>query len=100
VPTPRLRQQHADLPVRLNELLKKLLRPGPRVWSSEVTLLLLLISSTKLLSQSTGTTYHLHQEASSTGGLFQLKTAGPDTGSVAIQSTDLKNQPAGEYLLK
>jgi Bacterial Ig domain len=59
----------------------------------------LLASSQHFLSQSTAT-YHLHREASSTGGLFQLKTAGPDTASLAIQSADLKNQPAGEYLVK
>ncbi len=44
-------------------------------------------------------TYHLHQEASSTAGLFQLKTAGPDTADLQIQSANLYNQPAGDYLV-
>lgn len=38
--------------------------------------------------------------SSATGGLFQLKTGGPDTASVAVQSADLKNQPPGEHLVK
>lgn len=45
-------------------------------------------------------TYHLHKENSSTGGLFQLKVAGPDGSSLAITSADLRNQPVGEYLVK
>ena len=34
------------------------------------------------------TTYHLHNEASSTSGLKQLKTAGPDVTSVALPGAD------------
>src|SRR5712691_6588064 len=45
-------------------------------------------------------TYHLHKEASSTSGLFQLKTAGPDGTSLAVQSANLKNLAVGEYLVK
>src|SRR5712691_12186618 len=45
-------------------------------------------------------TYHLHKEASSTSGLFQLKTAGPDGTSLAVQSANLKNLAVGEYLIK
>ena len=45
-------------------------------------------------------TYHLHREASTTANLFQLKTNGPDAASFAIQSTNLKNKPVGEYLIK
>ena len=44
--------------------------------------------------------YHLHKEASSTSGLFQLITAVPDGTSLAIQSIDLENQPRGEYVIK
>src|SRR6266511_556848 len=45
-------------------------------------------------------TYHLHKEASSTSGLFQLKTAGPDGTFLVVQSANLKNQAVGEYLIK
>ena len=45
-------------------------------------------------------TYHLHKEASSTTGLFQLKTAGPDATTLAVQSSNLKSQQVGEYLIK
>jgi hypothetical protein len=45
-------------------------------------------------------TYHLHKEASSSSGLFQLKTAGPDGTALAVQSANLKNLAAGEYLIK
>jgi hypothetical protein len=44
-------------------------------------------------------TYHLHGEASNTANLLQLKTAGPDTATVALQSLNLKNQ-LGEQLIK
>lgn len=45
-------------------------------------------------------TYHLHKEASTTSGLFQLKTAGPDGTSLASTSANLKNVAAGEYIIK
>ncbi|MCI0351950.1 MAG: hypothetical protein L0Z53_21220, partial [Acidobacteriales bacterium] len=45
-------------------------------------------------------TYHLHKEASSTTGLFQLKPSGPDGTSIGIQSVNLKNNNAGEYVIK
>jgi len=45
-------------------------------------------------------TYHLHREASTNANLFQLKTAGPDTASLAVQTANLKNQAVGEYLVK
>ena len=41
------------------------------------------------------TTYHFHKEASSTAGLTQLKTAGPDATKFAIVSADMKNQAPG-----
>jgi hypothetical protein len=49
---------------------------------------------------ATTATYHLHKEASTTTGLFQLKTAGPDGTSLAVQGADLKSQAAGEKLIK
>jgi YD repeat-containing protein len=45
-------------------------------------------------------TYHLHNEASSTSGLLQLKTAGPDVASLTLSSANLKNAAVGEYLIK
>jgi YD repeat-containing protein len=45
-------------------------------------------------------TYHIHKEASSTSGLNQLKTAGPDATTVALTSVDLKNLATGEYIIK
>jgi YD repeat-containing protein len=53
-----------------------------------------------LLVQGQSATYHLHKESSTTSGLFQLKTAGPDGTSLAITSANLKNVAAGEYLIK
>jgi YD repeat-containing protein len=44
-------------------------------------------------------TYHLHKEASTTAGLLQLKTAGPDTPATMF-SVDLKHQPPGFYVVK
>lgn len=40
------------------------------------------------------TTYHLHNEVSSTPIALQLKTTGPDVATVAIQSGDLKGHGA------
>ncbi len=45
-------------------------------------------------------TYHLHKEASSTSGLNQLKTAGPDGTTSAVTSAQLKNLATGEYIIK
>ena len=45
-------------------------------------------------------TYHLHKEASSTSGLDQLKTAGPDAATVALTSVNLKSLATGEYIVK
>jgi hypothetical protein len=43
--------------------------------------------------------YHLHQEVSATGGLFQLKEAAPDAISSVMQTADLKAQATGEKLI-
>jgi YD repeat-containing protein len=45
-------------------------------------------------------TYHLHKEASSSSGLFQLKSEGPDGTALAVQSANLKNLAVGEYIVK
>ncbi len=59
-----------------------------------------LIFSLPGYAQAQTATYHLHKEASTTSGLYQLKTAGPDGGSTSINSTSLNGQPVGEYLIK
>jgi hypothetical protein len=51
-------------------------------------------------TQAQTTTYHLHQEASTTAGLFQLKTAATDAATVSVSSINLKNKNAGEYIIK
>lgn len=45
-------------------------------------------------------TYRLHREASTTANLFQLTPANPDAAVLAIQSANLKNLAAGEYVIK
>src|SRR5438093_5081377 len=49
---------------------------------------------------SAQTTYHLHNEASSTTNLKQLKSAFPDVASVALQTANLKSTANGEKLIK
>lgn len=49
---------------------------------------------------SAQSTYHLHRNNSTTSGLYQLKTAGPDQTSGSVQSVDLKAKPLGEYIVK
>jgi hypothetical protein len=51
-----------------------------------------------LLAQSA--TYHLHQEASATSGLNQLKTQGPDAAAATLQSAQLRNSSPGNYVVK
>ncbi|MGH9873710.1 MAG: IPT/TIG domain-containing protein, partial [Pyrinomonadaceae bacterium] len=63
-----------------------------------LTLFVLLLSASYANAQSA--TYRLHKEASSTSGLFQLKTAGPDGTTLAVQSANLKSLAVGEYLVK
>jgi hypothetical protein len=62
-----------------------------------LTIFFSIALSTNAIAQ---TTYHLHKEASSTTGLNQLKTAGPDGTTVALTSVNLKNLATGEYLVK
>ncbi len=57
----------------------------------------LLLDASNALSQ---TTYHLHNDASSTAGLSQLKTAGPDQAAVALQTANLRSTANGEKLVK
>src|SRR5258708_471627 len=63
-----------------------------------ISLVVLLAMATAASAQTT--TYHLHKEASSTSGLEQLKTAGPDATSAALLSANLKSAAAGEYLIQ
>ncbi len=44
--------------------------------------------------------YHLHKESSTTSGLLQLKTAGPDAPSAAFTSISLKSKQPGEFVIK
>ena len=52
------------------------------------------------ISQAQTATYHLHKEASTSSGLDQLKTAGPDAASFALQTANLNGSAAGEKLVK
>ena len=61
---------------------------------------LLFVICLSVLVQGQSSTYHLHKESSTTSGLFQLKTAGPDGTSLAVTSANLKSVAAGEYLIK
>src|SRR5215207_6095842 len=70
-------------------------RSGFKLISAFILLCALLHSA-----QAQTDTYRLHKEASTTSGLFQLKTAAPDGTSLAIQSANLRNVAAGEYLVK
>ena len=66
-----------------------------------------LISFTILLcfcvagrSNAQTATYHLHKEASSTSGLDQLKTAGPDGTTASLLTSNLQNAAVGEYVIQ
>jgi YD repeat-containing protein len=66
-------------------------------WKTLLCLSVAFILSSYVQAQTA--TYRLHKEASSSTGLFQLKTAGPDAASQAIQTADLKNT-TGEKVIK
>ena len=44
--------------------------------------------------------YHLHDEASTTAGLLQVTTAGPNSAPAAFQTIDLRNQTNLEYVIR
>ena len=69
-----------------------------RRWVSYCTCVF-LVAALQEIAYGQSATYHLHRERSTTSGLFQLKTAGPDAAATAI-TLDLKNQPVNEYLIK
>ena len=60
----------------------------PLIWA--ILAVLLSLPSAAIAETAT---YHLHNEASTTSGLNQLKTAGPDTSSNTLMSASLNGQP-------
>jgi YD repeat-containing protein len=75
-----------------------LLRRSARRWLRVVVLVWLANWTTTASAQTT--TYHLHNEASTTANLKQLQTSAPDVASVPIQTANLRNTANGEKLLK
>jgi YD repeat-containing protein len=65
-----------------------------------LSLALLFTLSFAIAAYAQTVTYRLHREASTTANLFQLKTANPDAAILAVQSVNLKNVAAGEYIVK
>lgn len=63
-----------------------------------VCALSLVVACGSAAAQST--TYHLHKEVSSTPGLLLLHHSNPEGSSIAIQSVDLKQQTAAEYVIE
>ena len=60
----------------------------------------LWLALTPRVALGQSTTFHLHQETSTTGGgVLQLQTAGPDSASTAL-TVDLKHRSVGEYPIK
>ena len=51
------------------------------------------------VARSENVVYHLHKNASTTSGLFQLKSANIDETSLVIQSANLKNA-TGDQIVK
>lgn len=62
-----------------------------------VCLGLLSLASAPALAQ---TTYHLHNETSTTSAAKQLRTAGPDASTVAIQTANLRSTATGEKAIQ
>ena len=70
--------------------------PHLRTWFRLSLLLLFSLIITVAVHGQTAT-YHLHAENS--GGIYQLKTAGPDATSSMLNSINLKNLNNGEYVI-
>ncbi|HEX2269348.1 MAG TPA: IPT/TIG domain-containing protein, partial [Pyrinomonadaceae bacterium] len=72
--------------------------------SPTVPLRILIFALVLVIAASIGkaqtATYHLHKDASTTANAFQLLTAGPNASSFAINSANLRNVAAGEYIVK
>jgi hypothetical protein len=66
------------------------------IWTTIFSLLLLFPGYV----QAQTAAYHVHNEASSTSGLLQLKTANPDVATVTLASANLNGVAIGEYLIK
>ena len=66
-------------------------------WTSALAMIVSAFIAAPLCAQ---TTYHLHDEPSSTAGLSQLKTAGPDAARVVTRTANLKKQPAGAATIR
>src|SRR5215213_1510590 len=67
-------------------------------WKTVLCLTAAFILTVSVQAQTA--TYRLHGETSSSAGLLQLKTEGPDAASQALQSADLKSQATGEKTVK
>jgi hypothetical protein len=68
-------------------------------WKAVLPIALLLVVAGPIQAQIT--TYYLHREASTVNNSnMQLKSAGPDASSLTLQTAELRNQPAGEYVIK
>ena len=68
-------------------------------WKTVLPIALLLIIAGAAEAQVS--TYYLHRETSTVNtSNMQLKTASPDAASLTLQSIELRNQPAGEYVIK
>ena len=70
----------------------------PRSWCTSA--LAMIVSAFIAAPLCAQTTYHLHDEPSSTAGLSQLKTAGPDVARVVTRTANLKKQPAGAATIR
>ena len=67
-------------------------------WKTLLPIALLVIAGS---ARAQITTYYLHRENSTVvSSNMQLKTVGPDAASLTLQSVELRNQPAGEYVIK
>lgn len=61
--------------------------------------LIFLLGLNPVVVHAAAGTYHLHNEASTTSGLKQLMTTGPDTAAAALQAS-LTNKAVAEYMVQ
>jgi hypothetical protein len=87
--------RNANLSLHMHRSIRMFRRLVPFV--SFVLLLAFMITGT---ARAQTATYHLHSTSSTTSGLLQLTTAGPNPPTSALLTANLRGLATGEYVIK
>src|SRR2546430_6238745 len=88
------RLRNANLSLQVHRSLRVFRRIGP--FASFIFFAFMVTGTARAQTA----TYHLHSASSTTSGLLQLTTAGPNPPSSALLSANLRGLATGEYVIK